>query len=61
MERKAEAETRQREAEARQREAENSFEKIAGKWWEWRAAGKSPRHTDCVLRRRKVLQSFELL
>ena len=50
-ERKAEAETRQREAEARQREAEHSFEKIARKWWEWWSAGKSPRHTDYVLRR----------
>jgi Arm DNA-binding domain len=49
--RKAEAESRKREAEARQREAENSFEKIARKWWEWWAAGKSPRHTDYVLRR----------
>ena len=51
VERKAEAESRKREAEARQREAENSFEKIARKWWEWWAAGKSPRHTDYVLRR----------
>jgi integrase len=51
MERKAEAESREREAEARQREAENSFEKIARKWWEWWAAGKSPRYTDYVLRR----------
>jgi integrase len=51
MERKAEAETRQREAEARLRETENSFEKIALKWWEWWASGKSPRHTDYVFRR----------
>jgi integrase len=51
VERKAEAETRQRETEARLRDAENSFEKIACKWWEWWAAGKSPRHTDYVLRR----------
>lgn len=51
MERKAEAESRKRDAEARQREAENSFEKIARKWWEWWSAGKSPRHTDYVLRR----------
>ena len=51
VERKAEAESRKREAEARQREVENSFEKIARKWWEWWAAGKSPRHTDYVLRR----------
>jgi integrase len=51
VERKTEAEIRQREAEIRQREAENSFERIARKWWEWWAAGKSPRHTDYVLRR----------
>ena len=50
-ERKAETESRKREAEARQLEAEKSFEKIARKWWEWWAAGKSPRHTDYVLRR----------
>ena len=50
-ERKAEAEANSREAEARQHEAENSFEKVARKWWEWWAAGKSPRHTDYVLRR----------
>lgn len=50
-ERKAELETKQKEAEARQREAENSFEKIARQWWEWWAAGKSPRHADYVLRR----------
>ena len=50
-ERKAEAEGRKREAEARQREAENSFENIARKWWEWWSAGKSPRHTDYVIRR----------
>jgi Arm DNA-binding domain len=42
-ERKAEAEAKQREAEAREREAENSFERVARKWWEWWAAGKSPR------------------
>jgi integrase len=51
VERKAEAAARQREAEERQREAEDSFEKIARKWWEWWATGKSPRHTDYVLRR----------
>jgi integrase len=51
VERKAEAETRQRENEERQRAAENSFEKIARKWWEWWTAGKSPRHADYVLRR----------
>ena len=50
-ERKAEAEFRQREAEAVQRQAESSFEKIARKWWKWWSAGKSPRHTDYVLRR----------
>jgi integrase len=50
-ERKAEAESRKRVAEAQDREAENSFEKIARNWWEWWAAGKSPRHTDYVLRR----------
>ena len=50
-ERKAIAEAKQREAEARQREMENSFEKVARKWWEWWAGGKSPRHTDYVLRR----------
>jgi integrase len=51
VERKTEAETRQRETEERQHEAENSFEKIARKWWEWWAASKSPRHADYVLRR----------
>jgi integrase len=51
MERKAQAETRQREAEARQREAENGFEKIARKWWDWWSTGKSPRHADYVVRR----------
>ncbi len=50
-ERKAEAEAKQRETEAREREAENSFENVARKWWEWWSAGKSPRHTDYVLRR----------
>jgi integrase len=51
VERKAEAEARQQEAEARQREAQHSFEKIARRWWEWWSAGKSPRHTDYVMRR----------
>jgi integrase len=51
IERKAEGATRQREAEERVREAENSFEKVARKWWDWWAAGKSPRHTAYVLRR----------
>ncbi|MGA8162174.1 MAG: integrase arm-type DNA-binding domain-containing protein [Acidobacteriaceae bacterium] len=50
-ERKAEAEAKRREIEARERETEGSFEKIARKWWEWWAAGKSPRHADYVLRR----------
>jgi integrase len=59
-ERKAESEAKHRkaeaqkqEAEARQREAENSFQNVACKWWEWWAAGKSPRHTDYVLHRLK--------
>ena len=50
-ERKAIAEAKQREAEAQRREMENSFEKVARRWWEWWAAGKSPRHADYVLRR----------
>ena len=50
-ERKAEVESRRREAEKRERLAANSFENIARKWWEWWAAGKSPRHADYVLRR----------
>jgi integrase len=50
-ERKAEVETRRREAEERERQAANSFENIARKWWEWWSAGKSPRHTDYVIRR----------
>ena len=49
--RKVEAEAKQREAEAREREAENSFEKVARKWWDWWAPGKSERHTGYVLRR----------
>lgn len=49
-ERKADAEAKHRENEAREREHENSFENIARKWWEWWAAGKSPRHADYVLR-----------
>jgi Arm DNA-binding domain len=43
--RKVEAEAKQREAEAQEREAENSFEKVARKWWDWWAPGKSERHT----------------
>ena len=50
-ERKAEGEAKQREAQACQREAENSFENMARKWWEWWSIGKSPRHTDTVMRR----------
>ncbi|HEY0308920.1 MAG TPA: integrase arm-type DNA-binding domain-containing protein [Acidobacteriaceae bacterium] len=50
-ERKAEIEAKQRETEARQREAESSFERVARKWWELWAIGKSPRHTDTVMRR----------
>ena len=49
--RKAEAKAKQREIEAREREAESSFEKVARKWWDWWAAGKSQRHADYVLRR----------
>ena len=49
--RKAEAEAKQREVEAQERVAENSFEKVARKWWDWWATGKSERHTDYVLRR----------
>jgi hypothetical protein len=51
VERKAKAATRQREAEERGRETENSFEKVARRWRDRWAAGKSPRHTDPVLRR----------
>jgi integrase len=47
------AEAHKKEAEARRREAENSFEKVAEKWWEWWAVGKSPRHADYVLKRLK--------
>ena len=50
-ERKAEAEAKQSEVEKRQREAERSFERIARKWWAWWSVGKSPRHTDTVMRR----------
>jgi len=50
-ERKAEFEERRREAEARQHEVQHSFEKIARQWWDWWSVGKSPRHTDYVLRR----------
>jgi integrase len=51
VERKEGAEAKVREVEARQRESERSFEKIARKWWEWWSIGKSPRHSDTVLRR----------
>jgi integrase len=50
-ERKAGAEAKQRDVESRKREAENSFEKVARKWWDWWALGKSQRHADYVLRR----------
>jgi integrase len=49
--RKAEAEAKQREAEAQEHETENSFENVARKWWDWWAPGKSPRHTNYVMRR----------
>jgi hypothetical protein len=60
VERKARAASRQREAEERERQTENSFEKVARNWWDWWAAGKSPRHTDYVLRRLEadVLRAF---
>jgi integrase len=51
VERKSEAESKRKQTETRQREAENSFERVAGKWWEWWSVGKSPRHADCVFRR----------
>jgi integrase len=50
-ERKSKAEAKQREADMRQREAEKSFEKIARRWWDWWAIGKSSRHADTVMRR----------
>lgn len=50
-ERKAEAEAKEREAQARQRQSDNSFERVARRWWEWWAGGKSPRHANYVLRR----------
>ena len=53
-ERKAEAEAKQQEITARQRENENSFEKIAGAWWDWWSIGKSPRHAETVMRRLKA-------
>jgi hypothetical protein len=53
-ERKAEAEAKQKALKAREREAEMSFEKIASGWWEWWSIGKSPRHTDTVMRRLKA-------
>jgi integrase len=59
-ERKAEVETRKREAEERERQAANSFENIARRWWDWWSVGKSPRHTDYVIRRLEadVLPAF---
>jgi integrase len=58
--RKAEAEAKQREAEAQERETEYSFENVARKWWDWWAPGKSPRHTNYVMRRMEadVFPSF---
>lgn len=53
-ERKADADAKQKEIHARQREDENSFEKIAGAWWDWWSIGKSPRHADTVMRRLKA-------
>lgn len=50
-ERKAEAKAKKEQIEAQERELENSFEKVARRWWDWWAAGKSPRHADYVLRR----------
>lgn len=50
-ERKAQAEVKQQETQVRQRESEDNFERVARRWWEWWAAGKSPRHADYVLRR----------
>ncbi len=50
-ERKAETEAKQRAVVSQQREAENSFEKVARKWWAWWSIGKSPNHTDQVMRR----------
>lgn len=53
-ERRAEAEAKEKELEAQEREAENSFEKVARRWWDWWAVGKSLRHADYVLRRLQV-------
>lgn len=53
-ERKSKAEAKQREADMRQREAEKSFERIARRWWDWWAIGKSLRHADTVMRRLKL-------
>ena len=50
-ERKAEAESQAAGSRSTEREAENSFEKVARNWWDWWAAGKSPRHTEYVMRR----------
>ncbi len=50
-ERKSEADDKERETKARQSEAEKSFEKVARRWWDWWAIGKSPRHADTVMRR----------
>jgi hypothetical protein len=48
-ERRKKADDKRKEAKVRQQE--NSFEAIARKWWEWWSIGKSPRHTDTVMRR----------
>jgi hypothetical protein len=50
-ERKAKTEAKQMAADAQQRESESSFERIARRWWDRWAIGKSPRHADTVLRR----------
>lgn len=50
-ERKAESEAKLQAVQERLREADNSFENVAGQWWEWWAKGKSPRHADTVKRR----------
>jgi integrase len=50
-EHRASVEAKQKEIEARERESEHSFERVARKWWDWWASGKSMRHADYVLRR----------
>jgi Arm DNA-binding domain len=51
VQRKAKAEAKREAVAVAQREVENSFEKVARKWWEWWSEGKTPRHTDTVMRR----------